>query len=73
MMHMRKVMKTIGICSMAAIMMAGLSGCGGKTGGAVSSGAECGKDRFHGGADGRCGRIWQVGRGGRAPRCRRNQ
>ena len=40
MMHMRKVMKTIGICSMAAIMMAGLSGCGGKTGGAVSSGAE---------------------------------
>ncbi len=39
MMHMRKVMKTIGICSMAAIMMAGLSGCGGKTGGAVSSGA----------------------------------
>lgn len=40
MMHMRKVMKTIGICSMAAIMMAGLSGCGGKTGGAVFSGAE---------------------------------
>lgn len=40
MMHMRKVMKTIGICSMAAIMMAGLSGCGGKTGGAVSSGAK---------------------------------
>lgn len=39
MMHMRKVMKTIGICSMAAIMMAGFSGCGGKTGGAVSSGA----------------------------------
>lgn len=39
MMHMRKVMKTIGICSMAAIMMAGISGCGGKTGGAVSSGA----------------------------------
>ena len=37
---MRKVMKTIGICSMAAIMMAGLSGCGGKTGGAVSSGAK---------------------------------
>jgi len=33
-------MKTIGICSMAAIMMAGLSGCGGKTGGAVSSGAK---------------------------------
>lgn len=40
MMHMRKVMKTIGICSMAAIMVAGLSGCGGKTGGAVSSGAK---------------------------------
>lgn len=40
MMHMRKVMKTIGICSMAAIMMAGVSGCGGKTGGAVSSGAK---------------------------------
>ncbi len=40
MMHMRKVMKTIGIGSMAAIMMAGLSGCGGKTGGAVSSGAK---------------------------------
>lgn len=40
MMHMRKVMKTIGIYSMAAIMMAGLSGCGGKTGGAVSSGAK---------------------------------
>lgn len=40
MMHMRKVMKTIGICSMAAIMMAGLSGCGGKAGGAVSSGAK---------------------------------
>lgn len=40
MMHMRKVMKTIGICSMATIMMAGLSGCGGKTGGAVSSGAK---------------------------------
>lgn len=40
MMHMRKVMKTIGICSMVAIMMAGLSGCGGKTGGAVSSGAK---------------------------------
>lgn len=40
MMHMRKVMKTIGICSMAAIMMAGLSGCGGKTSGAVSSGAK---------------------------------
>lgn len=42
MMHMRKVMKTIGICSMAAIMMAGISGCGGKTGGAVSSGAKIG-------------------------------
>ena len=40
MMHMRKVMKTIGICSMAAIMMAGFSGCGSKTGGAVSSGAK---------------------------------
>lgn len=40
MMHMRKVMKTIGICSMAAIMMAGISGCGGKTSGAVSSGAK---------------------------------
>ena len=40
MMHLRKVMKTIGICSMAAIMMAGISGCGGKTGGAVSSGAK---------------------------------
>lgn len=40
MMHMRKVMKTIGICSMAAIMMVGISGCGGKTGGAVSSGAK---------------------------------
>lgn len=40
MMHMRKVMKTIGICSMAAIMMAGISGCGGKAGGAVSSGAK---------------------------------
>lgn len=40
MMHMRKVMKTIGICSIAAIMMAGISGCGGKTGGAVSSGAK---------------------------------
>ena len=40
MMHMRKVMKTIGICSMAAIMMEGFSGCGGKTGGAVSSGAK---------------------------------
>lgn len=40
MMHMRKVMKMIGICSMAAIMMAGISGCGGKTGGAVSSGAK---------------------------------
>ena len=40
MMHMRKVMKTIGICSMAAIMMAGFSGCGGKTDGAVSSGAK---------------------------------
>lgn len=40
MMPMRKVMKTIGICSMAAIMMAGISGCGGKTGGAVSSGAK---------------------------------
>ena len=40
MMHMRKVMKTIGICSMAAITMAGLSGCGGKAGGAVSSGAK---------------------------------
>lgn len=40
MMHMRKVMKTIGICSMATIMMAGLSGCGGKTDGAVSSGAK---------------------------------
>lgn len=40
MMHMRKVMKTIGICSMVAIMMAGLSGCGSKTGGAVSSGAK---------------------------------
>lgn len=40
MIHMRKVMKTIGICSMAAIMMAELSGCGGKTGGAVSSGAK---------------------------------
>lgn len=40
MMHMRKVMKTIGICSMATIMMAGISGCGGKTGGAVSSGAK---------------------------------
>lgn len=40
MMHMRKVMKTIGICSMAVIMMAGFSGCGSKTGGAVSSGAK---------------------------------
>lgn len=40
MMPMRKVMKTIGICSMVAIMMAGISGCGGKTGGAVSSGAK---------------------------------
>ena len=40
MMHMRKVMKTIGICSMAVIMMVGISGCGGKTGGAVSSGAK---------------------------------
>ena len=40
MMHMIKVMKTIGICSMAAIMMAGFSGCGSKTGGAVSSGAK---------------------------------
>ena len=40
MMHMRKVMKTIGICSMAVIMMAGVSGCGSKTGGAVSSGAK---------------------------------
>lgn len=40
MMHMRKVMKTIGICSMVAIMMAGISGCGGKTGGAVSFGAK---------------------------------
>lgn len=40
MMHMRKVMKTIGICSMVAIMMAWISGCGGKTGGAVSSGAK---------------------------------
>ena len=40
MMPMRKVMKTIGICSIAAIMMAGISGCGGKTGGAVSSGAK---------------------------------
>lgn len=40
MMPMRKVMKTIGICSMAAIMMAGVSGCGSKTGGAVSSGAK---------------------------------
>lgn len=40
MMHMRKVMKTIGICFMAAIMMADLSGCGGKTGDAVSSGAK---------------------------------
>ncbi len=40
MMPMRKVMKTIGICSMAAIMMAGFSGCGGKTGGAMSSGAK---------------------------------
>lgn len=40
MMHMRKVMKTIGICSMAAIMIAGFSGCGSKTGGAVSSGAK---------------------------------
>lgn len=40
MMHMRKIMKTIGICSMAAIMMAGFSGCGSKTGGAVSSGAK---------------------------------
>lgn len=40
MMHMRKVMKMIGICSMVAIMMAGFSGCGGKTGGAVSSGAK---------------------------------
>lgn len=40
MMHMRKVMKTIGICSIPAIMMAGISGCGGKTGGAVSSGAK---------------------------------
>lgn len=40
MMHMRKVMKTIGICSMAAIMMAGFSGCGSKTGGAVSFGAK---------------------------------
>ena len=40
MMHMRKVIKTIGICSMAAIMMAGISGCGGKAGGAVSSGAK---------------------------------
>lgn len=40
MMHMRKVMKTIGICSMAAIMMAGVSGCGSKTGGAVTSGAK---------------------------------
>lgn len=40
MMPMRKVMKTIGICSMAAIMMAGISGCGGKTGGAVYSGAK---------------------------------
>lgn len=40
MMPMRKVMKTIGIFSMAAIMMAGFSGCGGKTGGAVSSGAK---------------------------------
>lgn len=40
MMHMRKVMKMIGICSMAAIMMAGVSGCGSKTGGAVSSGAK---------------------------------
>lgn len=40
MMPMRKVMKMIGICSMAAIMMAGISGCGGKTGGAVSSGAK---------------------------------
>lgn len=40
MMPMRKVMKTIGICSMAAIMMAGFSGCGSKTGGAVSSGAK---------------------------------
>ena len=40
MMHMRKVMKTIGIGSRAAIMMAGFSRCGGKTGGAVSSGAK---------------------------------
>ncbi len=40
MMPMRKVMKTIGICFMAAIMMAGFSGCGGKTGGAMSSGAK---------------------------------
>ena len=33
MMHRRKVMKTIRICSMAAIMMAELSDCEGKPGG----------------------------------------
>ena len=33
-------MKMIGICSLAAIVMAGMAGCGNKGGNAVSSGAQ---------------------------------
>ena len=38
-MNMRKMMKVIGVCSMAAILMMGATGCGGKAASsAVSSG-----------------------------------
>lgn len=41
MMNMKKMMKVIGVCSMAAIMMAGMTGCGGSgSKSAVSSGAK---------------------------------
>ena len=38
--NFKNAMKMIGICSMAAIVMAGMAGCGNKGGNAVSSGAQ---------------------------------
>lgn len=38
--NFKKVLKMAGICSMAAVMIAGMAGCGGKGGNNVSSGAK---------------------------------
>jgi ABC-type branched-subunit amino acid transport system substrate-binding protein len=38
--NFKKALKMAGICSMAAVIMAGMAGCGGKGGNTVSSGAK---------------------------------